>query len=170
MNATMAWIGMGSNMGDRLSNLQLAIDELQRYGHVLRTSSVYETEPVGFESDNSFLNAVAEIEWKGSPEELMKTLLHIEQEMGRTRSEAERYTSRPIDLDILLWDQEVINNAELTVPHPRMHERNFVLVPLNELIPVHLHPVLNQTVTDLLQTCVDKNSVFIHDKALSVNR
>lgn len=170
MNATTAWIGMGSNMGDRLAYLQLAIDELQRYGRVLRASSVYETEPVGFETDNPFLNAVAEVAWEGSAEELMTTLLQIELELGRTRSETERYTSRPIDLDILLWDQEVINNDRLTVPHPRMHERNFVLVPLNELIPAHLHPVLNQTVTALLERCVDENAVFIHDKALSVNR
>lgn len=171
MNTNKAWIGMGSNMGDRLANLQEAVDRLEQpHCRVLRVSSVYETEPVGFDTDSFFLNAVAEVEWEGSAAGLMQHLLTIETVMGRTRSETERYTSRPIDLDILLLEKEVINNTDLVIPHPRMQERNFVLVPLNELIPGYLHPVLNQTVTDLRNQCVDENGVFIHDKALSVNR
>lgn len=171
MNFTQAWIGMGSNLGDRLEHLRLAVRLMQsKKISVVRTSSVYETEPVGFLSEQLFLNAVVGVEWSGKPETLMEKLLEIEAETGRVRNTTEGYTSRPIDLDILLFGEEIINTSQLTIPHPRLHERNFVLFPLNELVPNYIHPVLNQRIDILKNSCVDQNTVFICDKSLSVNR
>jgi len=171
MEFTKAWIGIGSNMGDRMKHFRIALRLMDEKGiRVVRTSSVYETQPVGFSSDALFLNAVIETEWNGTPEELLNQLLRIETEAGRTRSETERYISRPLDLDILLFGKEVINSSELIIPHPRFHERAFVLYPLNELIPSYIHPILKNSIADLKSVCIDRNGVFVHDKPLSVNR
>jgi len=171
MEAQKAWIGIGSNMGDRLGHFRLAITLMQeRNICVLRTSSIYETEPVGFSSDTLFLNAVIEAEWEGTAEELLNALLAVEHDSGRERSTSERYTSRPLDLDLLLFGQEVINSSKLVLPHPRLHLRNFVLFPLNELIPSYIHPGTHFSIAELKSSCIDKNNVFVHDKPLSVNR
>jgi len=171
MSLTKAWIGIGTNMGDRMEHLRSAVRSMQAKNiAVIRTSSIYETAPVGFSSEDLFLNAVIEVEWAGKPEELLQLLLAIETEAGRTRNTTERYTSRPLDLDILLFGKEVINSSELTLPHPRLHERGFVLSPLNELIPSYIHPASGKTIADLQLQCIDRNGVFVHDKPLSVNR
>ncbi len=165
-----AWIGMGSNQGDRFELLQQAIYLMIDHSiHVQRISTVYETLPVGFESDTTFLNAVAEITFAGSSLELLQLLLELEAQLGRKRTDLNRYESRTIDLDILLVETEVINNARLIVPHPKMHERSFVLLPLNELIPSYIHPILKSSIAQLAQECIEGNSAFIHDKALSIN-
>jgi 2-amino-4-hydroxy-6-hydroxymethyldihydropteridine diphosphokinase len=168
--ATKAWIGMGSNQGDRMAVLQSALDRLQENGlRILRVSHTYETEPVGFESDTRFLNAVAEAEWSETAASLLKVLLETEAALGRTRNASERYSSRTIDLDILLFGEEVINIPELFIPHPRMAERRFVLEPLNELIPSYIHPVLQLRIDRLLEGCVDGNQPFIRHKRLYIN-
>ena len=171
MQQTLVWIGLGSNLGERITFLQRALDMLQQDNRLqlINTSSIYETEPLGFESDQPFLNAVATIIWTGNAEELLKLIATTETSLGRTRNDEIRYESRCIDLDILFFGEEVINNSTLQVPHPRIHERQFVLQPLNELIPSYIHPVLNQSVSELVHFCKDKSKVFIHAKPLSVN-
>ncbi len=129
-----AYLGLGSNVGDRLANLRRAVELLgDRVGvTVVRTSSVYETEPVG-PAQPDFLNAVAEVATTLSARELLRACLEAEAELGRVREE--RWGPRTIDIDLLIYDDERIDEPDLTVPHPRMHERGFVLVPLAELAP-----------------------------------
>ncbi|MDH4471221.1 MAG: 2-amino-4-hydroxy-6-hydroxymethyldihydropteridine diphosphokinase [Fluviicola sp.] len=165
------WIGMGSNEGDRFAYLQSAINVLLSHSEIqlIAVSKVVETEPLGFDSSDLFLNAVIGIRWTGKATDLLTLLLSIETQLGRTRSESERYSSRTIDLDLLLFGQEVINSDQLVVPHPRMLERRFVLEPLNELIPSYIHPINHQRLSELLKSCIDESEVFIHAKALSIN-
>lgn len=130
---TVAYIGLGSNLGDRLDNLRRAVVALNKTRVVVRkVSSVYETEPVG-PPQPDFLNAVCEIETDLSPRELLVRLKNIESEMRR--KPGERWGPRLIDLDLLLYGDEVINDADLKVPHPEMHKRQFVVVPLLEIAP-----------------------------------
>lgn len=132
MRAT-AYVGVGSNMGDRLENLRAAVRDLARSPdvRVVRSSSVYETAPVGGPEQGDFLNAVVEISTELEPHALLEALQRIESELGRVR--AERFGPRTIDLDLLLYGDEEIDDPDLTVPHPRMRERAFVVVPLTEL-------------------------------------
>lgn len=166
-----AWIGMGSNEGDRFGYLQSAIDALLSHPGIqpIAVSKVVETEPLGFDSSDLFLNAVIGIRWTGNATDLLTVLLSIETQLGRIRSETERYSSRTIDLDLLLFGQEVINSDQLVIPHPRMLERRFVMEPLNELIPSYIHPVKHLWLSKLLTSCIDESEVFIHAKALSIN-
>jgi 2-amino-4-hydroxy-6-hydroxymethyldihydropteridine diphosphokinase len=128
---TRALLGLGSNLGDRLANLRRAVDLLDRDGiGVLRTSRVYETAPVG-PSQPDYLNAVVEVATDLDPHDLLRSCLEVEERMGRVR--AERWGPRVIDIDVLTYGSEIIDDADLVVPHPRMHERAFVLVPLLEL-------------------------------------
>ena len=130
---TTAYLGLGGNLGDRLADLQRAADLLaERSGvRVVRCSRVYETDPVGGPPQPRFLNAVLEVSTGLSARELLRTCQQIEDEMGRVR--LERWGPRPIDIDILAFDRETIDEPDLQVPHPRMHERGFVLAPLAEL-------------------------------------
>lgn len=161
---------MGSNQGDRLELLQSALDRMTANGiTLLRVSGVYETEPVGFVSDTRFLNTVAEIGWSDTAFTLLETLMKIEKQLGRTRNGLQRYESRTIDLDILLFSQEVINSSSLMIPHPRLAERRFVLEPLNELIPSYIHPVLKAPIRELLESCIDQNRSFVRLKPLYIN-
>lgn len=129
---TRAFLGIGSNLGDRLENLRKAVRLLQGQGvRVVRSSRVYETEPVGGPPQADFLNAVLEVEGKGSARELLASCLAVEEQMGRVRRE--RWGPRVIDLDVLTYGRQEIHEPELQVPHPRMHERGFVLIPLLEL-------------------------------------
>lgn len=163
-------IALGSNQGNRLLYLQSAINHLHSSGiDVLDCASVYETEPLGFDSDDLFLNTVIRCETNLSPEVLMEKLLEIEAELGRKRSDKKTVESRCIDIDIVFVESEVINSPELTLPHPRLHERNFVLAPLNEIIPTFIHPVFNLSIVQLYQQSTDKNRAVIYHKPLSVN-
>lgn len=152
--AVSAYVGIGSNMGDRLENLRSAAGDLARTPGVrfVRSSSVYETSPVGGPEQGDFLNAAVEISTELEPHPLLEALQHIENELGRVR--AERFGPRTIDLDLLLYDDEQIDDPELTVPHPRMHERAFVVVPLTELGAGHALPNGRklEPVTDAAQT------------------
>jgi 2-amino-4-hydroxy-6-hydroxymethyldihydropteridine diphosphokinase len=131
--AERAFLGLGSNLGDRPANLQAAVDRLgEREGiRVARSSRVYETDPVGGPPQPAYLNAVIEVETELDPRELLTGCLDVERDLGRVRSE--RWGPRTIDIDVLTFDRLTVDEPDLTVPHPRMHERGFVLAPLAEL-------------------------------------
>lgn len=154
-----AFIGIGSNLGDRAGNYRDAIARIAAIPatRVVRQSSIYETEPVGDELMLKwpFLNGVIEVETDVTPEILMKRLLTIERAMGRKpikgkKPTGRKYRPRMIDLDLLFFDKEVINTRALTVPHPRLHERRFVLAPMAELAPTLIHPKLNSSISEML--------------------
>jgi len=131
---TRAYLGLGSNLGDRLANLEEAVRRLDAAGaRVLRSSRVYETDPVGGPEQPDYLNAVVEVETELSARDLLDACLDVERQMGRVRTE--RWGPRRIDIDLLTYGRRQIDEPGLTVPHPRMHERAFVLVPLLELDP-----------------------------------
>jgi len=144
----LVYLSLGSNVGDREAHLRDAIVRLRTAGRVVAASSFYETEPVEFIQQPWFLNCVAALETNQTPRQLMTSLLGIEQEMGRTR--VRKKGPRTIDIDILLFDNEQIVSQELTIPHPAMPQRRFVLEPLAELAPEAVHPVLQKTVRELL--------------------
>lgn len=156
---SIVFLGIGANLGERGSSLKNAISEIEEHiGTVLRSSSIYETAPWGFEASNKFLNMVVEVETRLSPSGLLMTILMIEANLGRIRNETQ-YSSRVIDIDILLYDDMVIDEISLKIPHPLMQERKFVLVPLREIAPELVHPVLKKSSTELLELCKDKNEV-----------
>jgi len=140
-------IALGSNLGDRALNLREALRRVGEFASVLRVSTFHETEPVGYLEQGRFLNAAALVATDLEPRELLLRLLAVEREMGRARTF--RNGPRIIDLDIVLWGARVIDEPGLTVPHPRMHSRAFVLAPLCEIAPDAVHPVLGQTVRQL---------------------
>jgi 2-amino-4-hydroxy-6-hydroxymethyldihydropteridine diphosphokinase len=157
-----AYIGIGSNLGDRRAN---ALEASRRVGElpttrVVRASSLYESEPLG-DAKTWFVNSVIEIETELAVEAMLKKLKAIEEEMGRKRVKGKRWGSRIIDLDILLWNHEVIQKRTLKVPHPEMHKRRFVLMPLAELAPHVIHPQIGSSVSALLATVPDKKRVTL---------
>jgi 2-amino-4-hydroxy-6-hydroxymethyldihydropteridine diphosphokinase len=151
---------MGSNLGDRAGNLLLGVRAMMSAGlSATRLSSVYETEPVGVEDEQpAYLNMAAELRAPlPTPEELLSLLLRIEHDMGRRR--ARPRAARTLDLDLLLYGDEGRRTQALTLPHPRLHLRRFVLVPLAELAPHARHPTLRQTIAELLATTEDDSRV-----------
>ncbi len=155
-----AYVGLGSNLGDRAGYLLLAVRGMLDAGmDVIRLSSIYETEPVEYENQPAFLNMVAEL--RGStlakPEQTLARLLRIEYALGRTRDV--RMGPRTIDLDLLIFKDEHLDSEFLTLPHPRMAARRFVLVPLAELIPNLIHPVAGKSIRELLAQTKDQSSV-----------
>ena len=141
---------MGSNVGDREANLREAIKHLRSLGTVGKISSFYETEPVEFTEQPWFLNCAVELETEKSPQELMRGVLQIEKEMGRDRVASAPKGPRKIDIDIILYGDQVIDEPGLKVPHPAMHQRRFVLAPLAEIDAEVIHPVLERSVGELL--------------------
>lgn len=160
---TESYILMGTNMGDRVAYLDLACKMInERCGRIVKMSSLYESEPWGFETEQWFLNQLICVETEMKAESLLKELLDIEIVMGRDRTTVhEGYSSRPIDLDILYYGDDVINDANLTVPHPRLHLRRFALLPLCEVAPKMVHPILKVTNANLLKSCEDNSEVRI---------
>jgi len=155
-----AYVGLGSNLGDRAGYLLLAVRGMFDAGlDVIRLSSIYETEPVEYEDQPAFLNMVAEVRGSTlpSPEQMMARLLRIEYALGRTRDV--RMGPRTIDLDLLIFKDHELDSDFLTVPHPRITLRKFVLVPLNELVPSLVHPVLGKPVSELLTETKDRSRV-----------
>jgi 2-amino-4-hydroxy-6-hydroxymethyldihydropteridine diphosphokinase len=156
------YIGIGSNLGDRRANTAEAIDRITKIpdARVVRASSLYESEPLG-NAKTWFVNSAIEIETEMGAEPLLKRLKAIEEAMGRKRVKGKRWGSRIIDLDILLSENEVVDKRTLKVPHPEMHKRRFVLMPLAELAPHVVHPGLGQTVSALLATVKDDKRVTL---------
>jgi 2-amino-4-hydroxy-6-hydroxymethyldihydropteridine diphosphokinase len=152
-----AYVGLGSNLGDRAAYLLLGLSALSRLPEtrLLRLSPVYETDPVG-PPQPPYLNMVAELETALSPKGLLAEMLGIEKALGRERRE--RWGPRTLDLDLLLYGDLVLEEAGLSVPHPRLHERAFVLVPLLDLLPEGRHPLLGQSFAELLAS-LDASSV-----------
>lgn len=164
------YLGIGTNLGNRLNNITQAITFLTKYNiNISRTASIYETAPWGFESDEPFLNTVFEAHTFLTPENLLIQLKQIENEMGRVKKDKSLYENRLIDIDILLYASEVIHNESLCVPHALLHERNFVLSPLNELIPNDIHPILNKPFSALYDESIDKNIPFVVHNPLLIH-
>jgi 2-amino-4-hydroxy-6-hydroxymethyldihydropteridine diphosphokinase len=156
------YIGIGSNLGDRRANTIEAIGRVKELPttKVVRSSSLYESEPLG-DAKTWFVNSVIELETELQPAQLLKQLQAIEQAMGRKRVKGKRWGSRIIDLDILLVDQDVVAKRSLKIPHPEMHKRRFVLLPLAELAPHVIHPQLGHSVSTLLATVKDPKRVTL---------
>lgn len=144
----VSYLGLGTNLGDRADNLRNALSRLRQIGEVEAVSRVYESEPVGFREQPDFWNLAARIRTKCEPKELFFRVKQIERELGR--SESIRNGPRVIDIDILTYDQLVLHSPELSIPHPRLHERSFVLLPLADLDPDFRHPESRTTVRDML--------------------
>jgi 2-amino-4-hydroxy-6-hydroxymethyldihydropteridine diphosphokinase len=143
----LVYLSLGSNVGDREAQLQEARARLAAVGRVIATSSLYETEPVEFTQQPWFLNCVFALETAKTPPQVMAAILRIEEEMGRRR--VQEKGPRAIDIDILLFDDTILHSEELTIPHPAMHKRRFVLEPLAEIAPDIFHPVFKRTVLEL---------------------
>jgi 2-amino-4-hydroxy-6-hydroxymethyldihydropteridine diphosphokinase len=143
-----AYLSLGSNVGDRVRNLREAVDRIGELGEVVAVSSLYETEPVEFTDQPWFLNSAIALETDLAPQELMSRLLEIERTMGRERTQIKG--PRKIDIDVILFEDQVIDRPELTVPHPAMHERRFVLEPLAEIAAEARHPVTKKSVREML--------------------
>jgi len=153
------YLGIGTNLGDRKENLRRAIELIEEHvGLITLVSSIYETEPWGFRSETSFLNMAVKVETKLSPSGLLGRILMIEAMMGRLR-EGKGYKSRIIDIDILLFGSRIVDNKVLVIPHPRIHDRRFVLVPLAEIGGEIIHPVLKKSILELLTECNDNSNV-----------
>jgi 2-amino-4-hydroxy-6-hydroxymethyldihydropteridine diphosphokinase len=151
------FIGLGSNVGDREDNLRKALSLLNEKMKILRVSSMYETEPMYMKDQEWFLNCVAKFETDLTPRELLDYLQDIEKRLGRKRDA--RYGPRNIDLDILFYGSKVVEEDEFRIPHLKIHERRFVLVPLAEIDPEYIHPIYQTTISALLANLNSNESV-----------
>lgn len=164
MNA--AYLCLGGNIGDREAFLAEAIRRIgERAGSLKQVSLVYETEAWGVSGQQAYLNCCISIETALAPEVLLGLLLEIETELGRTRDPWKTYEPRTIDIDILLYNDLVLEQEHLILPHPRLHLRKFVLIPLSGIAGEYLHPVLNKTIFNLLGECPDTSDVTLYQNA-----
>ena len=155
-----AFLGIGSNTGDRLLHIEKALELLQQEaGRIVKISNIYETEPWGFQSENSFINLVLTIETSLVPVELLRICKQIEKKAGRKKTAASGYQNRPLDIDILFYENRILKTAALTIPHPLIQERLFVLQPLCDIAPDFVHPQLHEKMSVLLEKCRDKSWV-----------
>jgi len=162
---TIAYIGVGSNIGDRVGYVQQAHCLLNDTDgiKVIESSSLYETEPVGYKEQEWFINAVLKTETNLSPEELLNQCFRIEKQLGRLRHpEFPKNGPRTLDLDILFYDNKIINTEIMEIPHPRMHQRAYALVPLLELDSDLVHPVFNKTISDLHENLDEPEEVYLY--------
>jgi len=154
-NPETAYLLFGSNLGDRSAQIREAINRvLERAGQLIALSSVYETEPWGFRHETPFLNQAMSILTNESPGRLMHILLSVEEDMGRVRKKG-GYHARNLDIDMLLYGKDIICQSDLVVPHPRLCERRFALVPLEEIAPHAMHPFVHKSIRELLEECID---------------
>lgn len=147
------YLGLGTNLGDKEANLRVAVEKInERIGEMISLSAFYATAPWGFSSDNSFLNAACCVETSLSPFEILWETQAIERELGRlAKSVLGVYGDRPIDIDLLLCEDLILHSPLLTLPHPLMHERRFVMEPLAEIAPEVIHPLFRQTMKELFR-------------------
>ena len=151
---------LGSNLGNRMDFLRLAIEKIAlEVGKIERISPVFETEPWHFDAENDFLNCAVEISTSKSAIEILKSIKEIEQQLGRSQNILPGYHCREIDIDILFFDDEIIIQDDLQIPHPRLSERRFALEPLNKIASGKMHPMLLKTVAELLAACTDSSKV-----------
>ncbi len=151
---------IGGNEGDRIKNINCSKKLIEEYiGTIINHSGIYESEPWGFEHAQNFLNQVIEIQSEKNAFEVLSLSKKIEKKLGRKVKTSTEYQGRSMDIDILFYDSEIINTDELIVPHPRLHERKFTLLPLGEKWKELLHPVFNQTISELLIACEDEGWV-----------
>lgn len=149
----------GGNSGDRFKLLEQAKSDIsEKIGKIKNESSIYETAPWGFKAEQNFLNQVVEVSTKLTPQKVLEFCLEIENELGRERKSG-HYESRTMDIDILFYNDEIINEPGLIIPHPKLHLRRFTLVPLTETEPDFVHPVLKKTLAVLLENCNDNSKV-----------
>ncbi len=154
-------LSLGSNIEPRQKHLQTALTEIGRWSKSEEmVSRIYSTEPVGFRSEHDFLNMAVSLETSLSPMELLEKIHKLEANMGRVRTPG-KMEDRIMDIDILLYDDLVMNTDKLTIPHPRMHERSFVLTPLLDIIPDWIHPVFHKAIWELYDECRDTGEVCI---------
>lgn len=154
------FLGLGSNVGDRGANLQSALVDLERWEvRILHASSIYETEPFGKKDQSDFYNMVVRVQTDRSPQDLLMALHAIERSLGRDYRE--KWGPRTIDIDILFYGETVLDDPELILPHPQLIGRKFVLIPLQEIAPGFVHPVLQKTVEQLLKECSDEGKVVL---------
>lgn len=154
-------LSLGSNIEPREEHLKKAIAEIADWSEsALKVSNMYSTEPVGFRSEKDFLNLAVLFETSCSPAELLAKIHAVESKMGRIRTPG-RVEDRIIDMDILFYDDLVLNTDELSIPHPRLHERSFVLTPLLDIVPDLVHPILHKTIWELYDECKDLSEVRI---------
>lgn len=154
----VVYLGLGSNVGDRLKFLSIALKEIEKFLRVKSISSVYETEPWQLENQDRYLNIVVEVETKLYPVELLKKLQAIETKYGRKKYS--HMESRTLDIDILLYKGWSFENNELTIPHPQLERRKFVLEPISEIAPTAVHPIFGKTMISLLRHCRDRSLVM----------
>jgi 2-amino-4-hydroxy-6-hydroxymethyldihydropteridine diphosphokinase len=158
MNVT--YLCLGGNIGNREKALEVALLKIsEQIGKITAHSTIYETEAWGVQNQQAYLNQCIEVRTLLNSTELITNLLAIEKALGRERTDGEAYEPRTIDIDILFYNQEIISNVQLIVPHPRLHLRKFVLIPLNEICTNYLHPLLNKTIFSLLSDCKDTSEV-----------
>jgi len=155
-----AFVLLGGNIEPRKSFLQEAEEKINlKSGYISNKSAIYETEAWGFESENNFLNILLKVETNYSANELLNSLLEIEMELGRKRNKSQGYSSRTLDADIIYFNNDIINEKDLIIPHPRLQFRKFVLEPLCEIAPYYVHPIFNKTNLKLLDECSDESKV-----------
>jgi len=163
----LVYLLLGSNSGDRVLEIVNAIQRIRKgIGEIKQGSSIYETEPWGFQAEVYFLNQVICVQTILSPEELMEEILNIETETGRIRKN-NGYHSRTIDIDILFYSNDVINTESIKIPHPLLHLRRFVLEPLKEIAPDYIHPVIHKSILDIYNECGDNLIVKKHSIELT---
>ncbi|MCE5175364.1 MAG: 2-amino-4-hydroxy-6-hydroxymethyldihydropteridine diphosphokinase [Bacteroidales bacterium] len=148
----IVYLGLGSNLGQKEHHLELAISEIEKQiGHIVARSAFYESAPWGFESSSYFLNACVAVETTLNPQECLLAITDIEKRLGRSKKLTKGYADRVIDVDILFYDQMILQEEGLTIPHPLLHQRLFVLNPLSEIAPDFIHPLFKKTIKNLLK-------------------
>lgn len=158
---------LGANLGDRATTLAAAKGLInQKIGTVVKSSSLYETQAWGNLDQPAFLNQALEVATELSPQAVLKVILEIEQELGRTRQE--KWDARTIDIDMLFHDAKILKTNDLTLPHPHLHERNFALVPMMEIAPNKQHPVFKKTIEELYEASTDTLDVYLLDEIETV--
>lgn len=158
----IVYLSLGSNVEPREHTLQKAIELIRKHyevGNELLISPIYESEPWGFQTELKFLNLCIQAKTHKTPHEILKINQHIENQLGRKPKKTDQYESRPIDIDILFFDNHIISTPELIIPHPHLEKRMFVLDPLKCLCFSFLHPVLMKTIQELKEACTDKSEV-----------
>jgi 2-amino-4-hydroxy-6-hydroxymethyldihydropteridine diphosphokinase len=157
----VVYLSLGSNQGNRIKYLQKSVEAIEvRIGEIIISSEYFETEPWGFITDSSFINQVICIKSNYSPEKILEKILDIEVQLGRIRmSDNQMYTNRCIDIDILFYGNEIIDSNDLIIPHKHLHERKFVLQPMNQIAGDFIHPIFKKSISDLLLKCEDKTFV-----------